>query len=191
LWVNTPCPVQVLTPSRLSRAGAVPAVSAFEGADPAFASGSPFDGSAERSSSFDLLAGGTGPALARYDDGADTEVGQRGVDGGLAVPAVGGHGPWCTTGPGFDPLDRRRQLWCIGGVSGMHLVIQDDAVVVVDDLPRVAELDGFPHSGVVLSTVREAADLDYRLTVLEDICLDSDDEVHRVLTHKIFPRQAE
>jgi nicotinamidase-related amidase len=46
---------------------------------------------------------------------------------------------------------------------------------------------GIATSGVVLSTVREAADLDYRLTVLADICLDDDDEVHRVLTHKVFP----
>jgi nicotinamidase-related amidase len=50
---------------------------------------------------------------------------------------------------------------------------------------------GIATSGVVLSTVREAADLDYRLTVLADICLGDDDEVHRVLTHKVFPRQAD
>jgi nicotinamidase-related amidase len=50
---------------------------------------------------------------------------------------------------------------------------------------------GIATSGVVLSTVREAADLDYRLTVLADICLDDDDEVHRVLTQKVFPRQAD
>jgi len=38
--------------------------------------------------------------------------------------------------------------------------------------------------------VRLAADLDYRLTVLVDGCLDGDAEVHRVLTEKVFPRQA-
>jgi hypothetical protein len=27
--------------------------------------------------------------------------------------------------------------------------------------------------------------------VLEDLCLDGDEEVHRVLTHKVFPRQAD
>lgn len=43
----------------------------------------------------------------------------------------------------------------------------------------------------MLSTLREAADLDYRLTVLADGCLDADPEVHRVLTEKVFPRQAE
>jgi len=52
-------------------------------------------------------------------------------------------------------------------------------------------LAGIATSGVVLSTVRQAADLDYRLTVLSDGCLDGDPEVHRVLTEKLFPRQAE
>jgi nicotinamidase-related amidase len=51
-------------------------------------------------------------------------------------------------------------------------------------------LCGIATSGVVLSTVRAAADLDYELTVLADACLDSDPEVHRVLTEKVFPGQA-
>ncbi|HZP53340.1 isochorismatase family cysteine hydrolase [Actinocrinis sp.] len=51
-------------------------------------------------------------------------------------------------------------------------------------------LSGIATSGVVLSTVRQAADLDFRLTVLQDACLDGDPEVHRVLTEKVFPRQA-
>lgn len=52
-------------------------------------------------------------------------------------------------------------------------------------------LSGIATSGVVLSTLREAADRDYDLTVLSDACTDADDEVHRVLTQKVFPRQAE
>ncbi|MCL2552626.1 MAG: cysteine hydrolase [Actinomycetia bacterium] len=52
-------------------------------------------------------------------------------------------------------------------------------------------LAGIATSGVVLSTVRQAADLDYRLTVLADGCADTDAETHRVLTEKVFPRQAE
>jgi nicotinamidase-related amidase len=51
-------------------------------------------------------------------------------------------------------------------------------------------LTGIATSGVVLSTLREAADKDYGLTVLSDGCLDADDEVHRVLIEKVFPRQA-
>jgi len=52
-------------------------------------------------------------------------------------------------------------------------------------------LTGIATSGVVLSTLREAADKDYRLTVLSDGCADADEEVHRVLTTKVFPRQAD
>lgn len=51
-------------------------------------------------------------------------------------------------------------------------------------------LAGISTSGVVLSTLRQAADLDYRLVVLSDACADPDPEVHRVLTEKVFPRQA-
>jgi nicotinamidase-related amidase len=52
-------------------------------------------------------------------------------------------------------------------------------------------LTGIATSGVVLSTLREAADKDYRITVLADCCGDGDEEVHRVLTTKVFPRQAD
>jgi nicotinamidase-related amidase len=51
-------------------------------------------------------------------------------------------------------------------------------------------LVGLATSGVVLSTLREAADLDYGLIVLADACADHDDEVHRVLCEKVFPLQA-
>ncbi len=52
-------------------------------------------------------------------------------------------------------------------------------------------LAGIATSGVVLSTLRDAADKDYRLFVLADCCADQDAEVHRVLTEKVFPRQAD
>jgi nicotinamidase-related amidase len=52
-------------------------------------------------------------------------------------------------------------------------------------------LSGISTSGVVLSTLREAADKDFSLTVLSDACIDADPEVHRVLIEKVFPRQAE
>jgi nicotinamidase-related amidase len=50
---------------------------------------------------------------------------------------------------------------------------------------------GYATSGVVLSTVRYAADLDYRLLVVEDRCSDQDPEVHDFLTQRIFPRQTD
>jgi nicotinamidase-related amidase len=51
-------------------------------------------------------------------------------------------------------------------------------------------LMGLATSGVVLSTVRWAADADYELIVLEDCCSDRDEEVHSVLMTKVFPGQA-
>jgi nicotinamidase-related amidase len=52
-------------------------------------------------------------------------------------------------------------------------------------------LSGIATSGVVLSTLREAADKDYKIKVLSDACLDADPEVQRILMEKIFPRQAD
>ncbi|MEE9284472.1 MAG: isochorismatase family cysteine hydrolase [Dehalococcoidia bacterium] len=49
---------------------------------------------------------------------------------------------------------------------------------------------GIATSGVVLTTVRRAADLDFGITVLADCCADRDEEVHRVLLEKILARQA-
>lgn len=51
-------------------------------------------------------------------------------------------------------------------------------------------LCGVSTSGVVLSTLRSAADMDYDLVVVEDCCAEGDAEVHRVLMQKLFPRQA-
>ena len=51
-------------------------------------------------------------------------------------------------------------------------------------------LMGHATSGVILSTVRLAADLDYHLIVVEDGCADRDPEVHQLLMAKVFPRQA-
>jgi nicotinamidase-related amidase len=52
-------------------------------------------------------------------------------------------------------------------------------------------LAGISTSGVVLSTVREASDKDYQITVLGDLCADFDPEVHSVLMEKVLPRQAD
>jgi nicotinamidase-related amidase len=51
-------------------------------------------------------------------------------------------------------------------------------------------LTGIATSGVVLSSLRQAADLDFDLTVLSDGCADPDEELHRVLIEKVFPSQA-
>jgi nicotinamidase-related amidase len=52
-------------------------------------------------------------------------------------------------------------------------------------------LAGIATSGVVLSTLRDAADKDYRLLVLTDATADGDPTVHDVLLTKVFPRQSD
>jgi nicotinamidase-related amidase len=51
-------------------------------------------------------------------------------------------------------------------------------------------LFGIATSGIVLSTLRAAADLDFTCVVVKDACADRDEEVHRVLTEKVFATQA-
>ena len=51
-------------------------------------------------------------------------------------------------------------------------------------------LMGVATSGYVLSTIRWAVDINYKPVVVGDACSDPDPEVHRVLTEKVYPRQA-
>jgi nicotinamidase-related amidase len=51
-------------------------------------------------------------------------------------------------------------------------------------------LAGIASGGVVLSTVREAADRDFVLTVISDCCADRDEKVHKTLMELVFPNQA-
>jgi nicotinamidase-related amidase len=52
-------------------------------------------------------------------------------------------------------------------------------------------LAGVATSGVVLTTVREAADRDYRVVVLKDATADRDPQVHAFLVDTLFPRTTE
>jgi nicotinamidase-related amidase len=52
-------------------------------------------------------------------------------------------------------------------------------------------LAGISTSGVVLSTVRDASDRDYRVLVLADATADREPDLHEFLIERIFPRQAE
>jgi nicotinamidase-related amidase len=79
-------------------------------------------------------------------------------------------------------IDKRR----VSAFSGSDL----EVLLRANSIEHII-LTGFATSGVVLSTLREAADKDYQITVLHDCCGDRDEEVHRVLTTKVFPRQAE
>ena len=73
----------------------------------------------------------------------------------------------------------------VGAFPGTDL----DMILRANDIQTIV-MFGIATSGVVLSTLRHAADADYRLLVLKDCCSDRDAEVHRVLVDKVFPRQA-
>lgn len=82
-----------------------------------------------------------------------------------------------------EPLVTKKRVSAFAG-SDLELVLRALGA-------RHLVLCGIATSGVVLSTLREAADRDYRLTVLSDACVDADPEVHRVLLEKVFPKQSE
>ena len=121
--------------------GATPAVASLDVVDPSFGSRPPFHLVAEGSSVFELSARGTG--FTRSWDRHATHSGlvQVVFDRRLAVAAVGGDRAWCVPGAGSDPFDRRDQLRGVCGVADLDVVVEDDAVGVVDDLCFVAEFD--------------------------------------------------
>ena len=51
-------------------------------------------------------------------------------------------------------------------------------------------LYGIATSGVVLSTLLEAADADFRLAVIKDCCADLDSQIHDCLINTFFPTRA-
>ena len=73
----------------------------------------------------------------------------------------------------------------IGAFSGTDLqtILQSRAI-------ETLVLTGVSTSVVVLSTLRQAFDLDYRILVAGDCCADRDREVHDMLLSRVFPRQA-
>ncbi|MGA7741911.1 MAG: isochorismatase family cysteine hydrolase [Polyangia bacterium] len=83
--------------------------------------------------------------------------------------------------PGDIVVTKRR----VGAFSTTDL----ESILRANNISTLA-MFGISTSGVVLSTVRWAADMDYQLVVVSDACADMDDEVHRVLTEKVFPWQA-
>src|SRR5215469_8104242 len=115
----------------------------------------------ERNKSFSAVAG-----TGRFTDG----------DPGRQIPAV------VAPAPGEVTVTKRR----VSAFAGSDL----DVLLRAGGTTHLV-LAGIATSGVVLSTLRQAADLDFSLTVLADGCQDADPEVHQVLLGKVFPRQAE
>ena len=109
----------------------------------------------------------------------------------------------------FSAIKSERRLLDRSADAAIHpdLDLRSDDIVVtkhrvnafwatdLDQILRANQINnlvlcGVATSGVVLSTIRSAADQDYQLTVLADCCADRDAEVHEVLTTKVFRGQA-
>lgn len=70
----------------------------------------------------------------------------------------------------------------ISAFSGTDL----DMILRANDIDTLA-LYGISTSGVVLSTLVDAADADYRMVVIEDCCADLDLALHDCLIQRFFP----
>ncbi|GHB67699.1 pyrazinamidase [Streptomyces viridiviolaceus] len=68
--------------------------------------------------------------------------------------------------------------------TALHQLLQEQGI---DTLV----LAGVFTRGVVLSTVRDAADRDYRLFVLRDVCADGDPQLHEMLMRSVIPMHAD
>lgn len=101
----------------------------------------------------------------------------------------------------------RRQLFR-GSASGIHPALgpaQTDIVITkhrisafagtdLEMILRARQIDtlilfGIATSGVVLSTLLDACDADYRIIVASDCCLDAEPELHACLMDRLFPRR--
>lgn len=65
--------------------------------------------------------------------------------------------------------------------NGLEQILRAQGVVKLG-------LCGIATSGIVLSTCRQAMDLDFQCIVVRDCCADLDEEVHRVLCEKVFAK---
>lgn len=63
-------------------------------------------------------------------------------------------------------------------------------ILTAQDIDHLV-LAGIATSGIVLSTALQAADLDYRVTVLSDACADRDPDLHDALVTKVLGRRGD
>lgn len=85
-------------------------------------------------------------------------------------------------GPDEPVLDKHRFSAFAG--SGLDILLRAGDY-------RHLVLAGVTTSGVVLSTLLAAADLDFELTVFADACADPNPDLHHLLLHEVFPRSAD
>jgi nicotinamidase-related amidase len=105
--------------------------------------------------------GRSNPFMAIFDEGAPSSALHELLTGSTGA---------------FDVVNKRASAFKGGDLGELLRTLDRNHVV----------LAGIGTSGVVLGTVIEAADLDYRVTVLSDGCADPDDDVHRMLCESVF-----
>ena len=111
----------------------------------------------------------------------------------LAFARVRAHGLMLADGDGarIHPAATAREGEPIVVKHRTSAFVETDlATVLRANAIHTLVLAGVHTSGVVLSTVRQAADLDYRLIVVRDCCADPDAEVHTMLLDRVIARQA-
>jgi nicotinamidase-related amidase len=81
-----------------------------------------------------------------------------------------------------EPVVIKHRVGAFGGTD-LQTILQSRAI-------ETLVLAGVSTSGVVLSTLRQAFDLDYRILVPGDCCADPDREAHDMLLSRVFPKQA-
>lgn len=97
---------------------------------------------------------------------------------------------------GFEPEDHGTQIHSSIAPQPGDIVVTNKRISAFagSDLDMILRsldvsalvLTGIATRGVVLSTARQALDLDYELTVLSDGCADPDPEAHRFMMAKVF-----
>ncbi len=122
--------------------------------------------------------------------------------------------------PGYPEVSPRNRVFSMAKANGVYQLDQPATMIHADVAPqdgeavvvkkrigafsgtdmqtilRAANVDtlvlaGVTTSGVVMSTTRQAFDLDYRVVIARDCCPDPDDEVERVLLDKVLARNAD
>jgi nicotinamidase-related amidase len=82
-----------------------------------------------------------------------------------------------------DIVVEKKRVSAFSG-SGLDVILRGLGV-------QTLVLAGVSTGGVVLSTLCEAADRDFGIVVLRDLCLDPDEKVHDMLVEKIFKKRGE
>lgn len=82
-----------------------------------------------------------------------------------------------------DIVVEKKRVSAFAG-SGLDVILRGLGI-------KTLVLLGISTGGVVLSTVCDAADRDFEIVVLEDLCMDREEAVHQMLVDKVFKKRGE